>query len=575
MAPKRSSARFAAAACLLLGGCTVEGADSPADGRTYKSAKDSGAAVFPDSVPDAKLALDSLPPTVQFRIGASSSTEGDKAVYLEVALPAAAPLPVSVHYAVTRSQARDHERCTPKDYTLPGAELVIGAGETGGKIALALHDDALFEGDEEIAVTLSAPENAVLGAQKTHVLTIVDDDRPTLVSVADHGAKADGKTDDRAAIQAAVDAVAKAGGGVVLFPPGKYLVGDVVILKPNITYFGYGATTLRPPNQGKWANTFRQEKYSSDVDSAPLVVQGFTMDGNSQNQGPYQSFELQQAHLISVMGNYGVWGKEGRVRVFLEDLTLQNGCGDGVMLVSNVDAHLCHVEARDVFRGGMTMTGGNSVAHVYDLTTGGKIDPTGIDVEVEGSETVELYMEKVRLLDGDFDVAMSRNGTAKGGIVELKDVVSRGSAFHMHTKEAKVRISDSEFWVGVYRSPVGNVVMQGKDVEFKNVTFHVIEDYRAHGELTPPPEEDRTLYALDALWNSNYEPTMTGQRVICDGCTFKVDPATVEASDKVYVMHTRWNIASQDNRIILKNPTIDARFDGAKAPECVQCQVDP
>lgn len=44
------------------------------------------------------------------------------------------------------------------------------------------------------------------------------------VSVKDFGAKGDGKTDDRKAIQAAVDAVNKAGGGIVNFPEGIYLV---------------------------------------------------------------------------------------------------------------------------------------------------------------------------------------------------------------------------------------------------------------------------------------------------------------------------------------------------------------
>jgi hypothetical protein len=143
----------------------------------------------------------------------------------------------------------------------------------------------------------------------------------------------------------------------------------------------------------------------------------------------------------------------------------------------------------------------------------------------------------------------------------------------MHTKQAKVRISDSELWVGAYHAPTGNTVMQGQDVIFTNVSFHVTEGYRAHGELGPLPEQDRTLYALDTLWNSNFEATQTGQRVVCDGCSFHVDSTTVEPGDKVYVMHTRWNVASQDNRLILKNPTIDPRFDGTKSPECVTCEI--
>lgn len=45
--------------------------------------------------------------------------------------------------------------------------------------------------------------------------------------VRSHGAVGDGETLDRTAIQRAVDACADAGGGVVRFPPGRYLTGTV------------------------------------------------------------------------------------------------------------------------------------------------------------------------------------------------------------------------------------------------------------------------------------------------------------------------------------------------------------
>lgn len=50
-----------------------------------------------------------------------------------------------------------------------------------------------------------------------------------MLSVLDFGAVADGKTLDRAAFQAAVDAAAAAGGDTVLVPAGTYLLGTVVL----------------------------------------------------------------------------------------------------------------------------------------------------------------------------------------------------------------------------------------------------------------------------------------------------------------------------------------------------------
>jgi hypothetical protein len=57
-----------------------------------------------------------------------------------------------------------------------------------------------------------------------------------------YGAIGDGATDDRAAIQAAIDAAQAASGGTIYFPPGNYRVtAQVLISKPTISLVGAGA----------------------------------------------------------------------------------------------------------------------------------------------------------------------------------------------------------------------------------------------------------------------------------------------------------------------------------------------
>jgi polygalacturonase len=56
----------------------------------------------------------------------------------------------------------------------------------------------------------------------------------TTFNVKDYGAKADGKTNDAAAINKAIAAAAKAGGGIVFFPAGTYLSGSIR-LQSNVT----------------------------------------------------------------------------------------------------------------------------------------------------------------------------------------------------------------------------------------------------------------------------------------------------------------------------------------------------
>lgn len=64
------------------------------------------------------------------------------------------------------------------------------------------------------------------------------------VSVTDaaHGATGDGSTNDRAAIQSACDAAAEAGGGVVFFPAGTYLIDSTstIAVENNVTLVGVG-----------------------------------------------------------------------------------------------------------------------------------------------------------------------------------------------------------------------------------------------------------------------------------------------------------------------------------------------
>lgn len=71
-----------------------------------------------------------------------------------------------------------------------------------------------------------------------------DDPQPAIFNPRKYGAKGDGKTLDSAAINAAIDACTRSGGGVVYLSPGVYRCGTVV-LKSNVTlYVEAGATIL-------------------------------------------------------------------------------------------------------------------------------------------------------------------------------------------------------------------------------------------------------------------------------------------------------------------------------------------
>lgn len=65
--------------------------------------------------------------------------------------------------------------------------------------------------------------------------------------VREYGAVGDGQTDDSTAVAAAIASVENAGGGIVYFPPGVYVVGQVAVTGNGVTILGAGAacSTLR------------------------------------------------------------------------------------------------------------------------------------------------------------------------------------------------------------------------------------------------------------------------------------------------------------------------------------------
>ncbi len=105
------------------------------------------------------------------------------------------------------------------------------------------------------------------------------------VSVKDYSAKGDGKTDDRIAIQAAIDAVSKAGGGIINFPDGIYLVTapNKSAWTPQIKL----CNNLKLKGQGMFRSVIKvaDNQQAYDTILAGEAIEGFSMldlamDGN-------------------------------------------------------------------------------------------------------------------------------------------------------------------------------------------------------------------------------------------------------------------------------------------------------
>lgn len=112
---------------------------------------------------------------------------------------------------------------------------------------------------------------------------------PDLTNVRDFGARGDGKTDDTAAFQAALDAAGKAGGGTVLAPRGSYLFTGHLRVPNGVTLSGIWASVpahngIRDPGLPKPIDdgtTFLVTESAGHEEGPPFI----TLNTNSTLKG--------------------------------------------------------------------------------------------------------------------------------------------------------------------------------------------------------------------------------------------------------------------------------------------------
>jgi polygalacturonase len=112
-----------------------------------------------------------------------------------------------------------------------------------------------------------------------------------LFNIRDFGAAGDGKTLETKAINSAIDACTKSGGGTVYLPPGSYLTGTIQIKSHVSLELDAGATILGsenpddyPPMENPWPGDNERAKwispliYAVDAENITLTGRG-TIDG--------------------------------------------------------------------------------------------------------------------------------------------------------------------------------------------------------------------------------------------------------------------------------------------------------
>lgn len=158
------------------------------------------------------------------------------------------------------------------------------------------------------------------------------------VTPQDYGAVADGVTDDTIAIQSAFDAVNTAGGGVVYFPKGVYLITPQIRIYSNTTVIGDKGESIVVTDQ-----TYAQSKSmfqigSSTAGAATTInvhVRGMTFRGSETYGDPQGG-----------LGIIGIWNVK---HISFVDCLFQNNryCAMKLINASNIEIFNSRFEAVD------------------------------------------------------------------------------------------------------------------------------------------------------------------------------------------------------------------------------------
>lgn len=383
------------------------------------------------------------------------------------------------------------------DYADPAEAFWAGAAEIAKQTTLSgdvLTVERAQEGTTAISMTDTSKTWRVLAVPTRFLLATIPDHE----NVKAHGAVGDGTTNDTAEVQNAIDAVEAAGGGVVYFPPGTYLIDGLDITSATrLVMRGEGARILLTGTGGASPAFLGIEiaTAATDVTIRDLEIEG---DGNAANR------------------HAGVWVNQGatvdRLRIIdcyihdcLVGVALQTtaggsgslkdcevrGCsirdcsdateGRGIFVQAQRDGSFCNISIVDNF---IENSGDHSI--YWSRGRGGIIDRNRIYAHRSGKSAAESPAIKVERAD---DVIIGTNffSSCQDGAIDItQDATDRGSIEEKRFVVIGNLISDQEEATPAIR--IGN-----EDPATEGFPEHLI----LLGNLAHQTGEDNPLLRVD------------------------------------------------------------------------------
>lgn len=351
-------------------------------------------------------------------------------------------------------------------------------------------------------------------------------------NVRDYGAKGDGATKDTRAIQSAIDACAKKGGGTVTLPEGNYLSAPIV-LKSNITlHLDKGAALLGSTDHADYPEITEFRAPGLQALVSATNANNITIDGDGTINGQGESW-WQEARHTPGSGILGSHHPRPRLVVFdhckhivIEGVTIENSpmwqvvpyYSDDVT-IRNVrilaPQHSPNTDAMDPFSSSHVLienvyadVGDDNVAIKSGMINSPGPDSPSRDITVRNCVFMHGHGMSVgsELAGGAQNITAEHiqfNGTDQG--VRIKANRDRGNVVKnlvfrdLTMKDVKNAIVISEYYprimpaAGVQAAPVGRLTPHFSDITIENVTATGIQSAGAIVGLPESPVKNVVL----------------------------------------------------------------------------------
>jgi hypothetical protein len=482
-----------------------------------------------------------LEPTAPFEV-----REGAGIIELPLRLARARDRDFSLAYQLVGLEAQDG--CQNPDFGAADGRVEWRAGDLEATIQIWVADDDLAERDERFELRLEAAADAASNQQ----VVILDNDRTALLDARTFGVSPGAAGDQSAPLQAALDHAAELGRAVLLMAPGDYEISSVR-LRPGTTLSAHGAHWRRPAFSAADVVSLRVE-HAGEAPSAGSLVEGLSIDGRRDEQGPYREHERQDAHLVKLSGDPKAGGV---LRVELAGVALTSGTGSGLLVGPGSDVTVCGLRASELWRDALTMNGGASQLKLRDFdATASQGTGLWLGVREAGfadSRRIDVEAEDIRVGAGDVEIEVSDDSR-----VSLQRLTMTAPPFRLDAPGGSVRIEDSVLMLGPSPQNQWGVL---RDVEIVGSVFVASE----------PVERDGLPRSALSLTGQRLYPgaeTEGAKRVALTDCRFELSPSEPSGS-AVYALEN----LDPETSVVVTSSTLGAGFTDWFAADCSGCAL--